>query len=57
MENLNHKNQSIERKYSNNMRKNQLLKVKNSPSEIVKDFIALKDRQVKELERNITGKE
>ena len=44
MENLNHKNQSIERKYSNNMRKNQLLKVKNSPSEIVKDFIALKDR-------------
>ena len=39
------------------MRKNQLLKVKNSPSEIVKDFIALKDRQVKELERNITGKE
>ena len=44
MENLNHKNRSIERKYSNNMSKNQLLKVKNSLSEIEEDFIALKDR-------------
>ena len=44
MENLNHKNQSIERKYLNNMRKNQFLKVKNSLLELEKDFIKLKDR-------------
>ena len=30
MENLNYKNENIERKYLNNMRKNQFLKVKNS---------------------------
>ena len=30
MENPSHKNEDIERKYLNNMRKNQFLKVKNS---------------------------
>ena len=44
MENLNHKNQSIEGKYLNNMQKNQFLKVKNSLLELEKDFIKLKDR-------------
>ena len=44
MENLNYKSKSIEKKYLNNMRKNQLLKVKNSLLELEKDFIELKDR-------------
>ena len=44
MENLNYKNKSIEKKYLNNMRKNQFLKVKNSLLELEKDFIELKDR-------------
>ena len=34
MENPNYKNENIERKYLNNMRKNQLLKVKNSLLEL-----------------------
>ena len=47
MENSNHKNENIERKYLNNMPKNQFLKVKNSILELEKDFIKLKDRELK----------
>ena len=50
MENLNYKNENIERKYLKNMRKNQFLKVKNSHLELEKDFIELKDRQLKDRE-------
>ena len=46
MENPNFKNENIERKYLNNMRKNQFLKLKNSLSEFEKDFIELKDREL-----------
>ena len=44
MENLNYKNENIERKYLNNMRKSQFLKVNNSLLELEKDFIELRDR-------------
>ena len=46
MENPSYKNENIERKYLNNMQKNQLLKIKNSPLELEKDFIELKDGEV-----------
>ena len=45
MENQNYKKENIERKYLKNIRKNQFLKVKNSPLELEKDFIELKDRE------------
>ena len=45
MENPNDKNENIETKYLNNMRKNQFLKLKNSVLELKKDFIELKDRE------------
>ena len=48
MENPNYKNQNIERKYLNNMQKNQFLKVKNSLLELEKDFMELRDRQLKD---------
>ena len=48
MENLNYKKENIERKYLNKMQKNQFLKVKDSLLEIEKDFIELKDRELKE---------
>ena len=44
MENLNYKNEKIEKKYLNNMQKNQFQKVKNSLLESGKDFIEWKDR-------------
>ena len=47
MKNVNYKNENIERKYLKDMRKNQFLKVKNSLLELEKDFIELKDREVK----------
>ena len=53
MENQNYKNENIERKYLKNMRKNQLLKVKNSLLELGKDFIELKDIELKDREVNI----
>ena len=46
MENLNYKNENIERKCLNNMWKNQFLKVKNSLLELPKDFTELKDREL-----------
>ena len=44
MKNSNYKNENIETKYSNNMRKSQFLQVKNSLFELEKDFKELKDR-------------
>ena len=48
MENLNYKNENIERKYLKNKRKNQFLTVNNSLLELEKDFIELKDRSLKD---------
>ena len=45
-----YKNHNIERKYLNEMRKNQFLKVKNSLLELEKDFIELKHRELKDRE-------
>ena len=53
MESLNYKNKNIERKFLNNMRKKQFLKVKNSLSELEKYFIELKDRELKDREVKI----
>ena len=53
MENLNSNNETIERKYLNNMRKNQFLKVKNGLLELEKIFIELKDRELKDREAKI----
>ena len=50
MENLNYKNKNIDRKYLKNMQNNQYLKVKNSLLELKKDFIELKDRELKDRE-------
>ena len=48
MENPNYKNENTERKYLNIMWRNQFLKVKNSLLELKKDFIALKDIELKD---------
>ena len=53
MENPNYKNKNIEKKYLNNMQKKKFLKVKNSLLEIEKDFIELKDRELKGRDKNI----
>ena len=53
MENLNYKNKNIDRKYLKNMQNNQYLKVKNSLLELKKDFIELKDRELKDREVKI----
>ena len=57
MENRKYKNGNTERKYLNITRKNQFLKVKNSLLEFEKDFIDLKDielkyRELKERSKN-----
>ena len=48
MENLGYKNENSEGKYLENMRNYQLLKVKNSLLELKKDFMELKDRELKD---------
>ena len=48
IENQDYKNENIERKYNENMRNNQFLKVKNSLLEIEKDFAELKDIELKD---------
>ena len=48
MKNLNYNNKNIERKCLEHIRKNQFLKVNNSVLELEKDFIELKDRELKE---------
>ena len=53
MENLNHKSKNLERKYLNNMWKNQLVKVKNSFLELRNNYIQLKDGALKDREINI----
>ena len=53
MENQNYKNENIERTYLKNIQKNQFLKVKNSLLELEKDFIKLKDRELKDREIKI----
>ena len=50
MENPNYKNENIEKKYLNNMRKNQFLKIKKNLLELEKDLIELKDRELKDKE-------
>ena len=44
------KNENIEIKYIKNMQKSQFLKVKNSVLELEKDFIELKDRELRDRE-------
>ena len=53
MENLNYKNENIERKYLKIMQKNQFLKTKNSLLELEKDFIEFKDRELKNGEAKV----
>ena len=53
MENSIYENKNIERKYLNNIQKNQFLKVKTSLLELEKDFIELKDREFKDKEVKI----
>ena len=53
MRNSNYKNENIKTKYLNNKQKNQFLKVKNSLSELEKDFIELGDRELKDREVKI----
>ena len=53
MDNLDYKNENIERKYLENMRNNQFLKVKNSLLELEKDFTEWKDRELKDREEKI----
>ena len=55
MENPSYKNENIERKYLNNMGKNQFLQVNNSLLELEKDFIELKDRKFKQSEVKMKG--
>ena len=50
MENPNYKNENIEKKYLNNMRKNQFLKIKKNLLELEKDLIELKDTELKDKE-------
>ena len=53
MKSLNYKNKNIEQKSLKNIQKKQFLKVKNSPLELGKDFIELKDRGLKDREVKI----
>ena len=53
MENPNYKNENIERKFLKIIRKNQFLKVKNSLLELEKDFVELKDIELKDREVKI----
>ena len=53
MENPNYKNEKIERKYLNDMRRNQCLKVKDSRLELKRYFIESKDRELKDRDLKI----
>ena len=53
MENSNYKQKNIDIKYLNNIWKNQFLKLKNNLLDSEKDFIELKDRELKDREVNI----
>ena len=56
MQNLDYKNENIDKKYLENMRNNQFLKVKNSLLELEKKFKVLKDRELKDREERIKRK-
>ena len=51
MENTNYKNKDVGKKFLKIMQKNQFLKVKNSVLELEKDFIELKDVELKNRDR------
>ena len=53
MENPNYKNEKIEIKYLNDMRRNQCLKVKDSLLELKRYFIESKDRELKDRDLKI----
>ena len=53
MENLDHKNENVERKYLKNIQNNQFLKVKNSLLELEKYFMELKDIELKDRQEKI----
>ena len=53
IKNLNYENENTERKFLKIMQKNQCLKVKNSLLELEKDFIELKDIELKDREVKI----
>ena len=53
MKSRNYKNENIERKFLKIIQKNQCLKVKNSLLELEKDFIELKDIELKDREVKI----
>ena len=50
MENLNYKNENIERKYLKYMQKNQFLKIDDNVLELEKKFVELKGRELKDRE-------
>ena len=50
MENLNYKNENIERKYLKYMQKNQFLKIDDNVLELEKKFEELKGRELKDRE-------
>ena len=56
MENRDNKNKSNEKKYLENMQNNQFLKVKNNLLELEKDFMELKDRELKDRKEKIKSK-
>ena len=53
MENLDYKNENVERKYLKNIQNNQFLKVKNSLLELEKYFMELKDIELKDRQEKI----
>ena len=53
IKNSSYKNENIETKYLNNMRNSQFLKVRNSLFGLEKDFIRLKDREIKDRDLRI----
>ena len=50
MENLNYKNENIERKYLKYMQKNKFLKIDDNVLELEKKFVELKGRELKDRE-------
>ena len=50
MENLNYKNENIDRKYLKYMQKNQFLKIDDNVLELEKNFVELKGRELKDRE-------
>ena len=56
MENPNYNSGNIEKKYLNNMQKNQILNVKDGLLELEKDLTDLKDSELKDKEVKIKRK-